>query len=369
MTVNFRFAIISDPHITQSHTLWNHPKRFHLGEVSIPALESALTHLKEFELDFLLIPGDLTQHGEPDNHRWLQKRLDDLDIPTYVIPGNHDIPTLLPNKSSIGIKAFPYYYRKCGYLNPERLYYCQEVLPEIYVIGLNSNSFDKEGKPFGYVDEAQLLWLEQTLSLVKDKVVFVMIHHNIIEHLPQQSSHEMGKKYMVSNCDKLIKLFKKYNIKYIFTGHLHVQDVAQKEGIYEITTGSLVSYPHPYRILEMNVDEDGNQELQFKSFKIESVTGWANLAQFSKQWMGDRSHPFMIKLLTSFPLNLSMSEAEKLAPELRYFWSDIAKGDHIFEFPKFPSSVRSYLEKFSSQHQIDNEGTIIIKKKSVVNII
>ncbi len=362
MTVNFRFAIISDPHITLPHTLWNHSNRFHLGEVSIPVLEKALTHLEQSGLDFLLIPGDLTQHGEPDNHRWLQKRLNDLPIPTYVIPGNHDIPTLLPNKTSIGVKAFPYYYRQFGYLNPERLYYCQEILPEIYLIGLNSNYFDEEGSLVGYVDKAQLLWLEQTLTLVKDKVVFVMIHHNVIEHLPAQASHEMGKRYIVSNGNILINLLKKYGVKYIFTGHLHVQDVVEKEGIYEITTGSLVSYPHPYRILEMTIDEQGNQELQFKSYPVESVTGWENLAQFSKQWMGDRSYHFMIKLLTSFPLNLPLLEAEKLAPQLRYFWSDIAQGDHIFDFPQFPPFVRSYFQQFSSKNQIDNEGTIIIKK-------
>jgi hypothetical protein len=362
MTVNFRFGIISDPHITVSHTLWNHPNRFHLGEVSIPAIESALAHLEQFSLDFLLMPGDLTQHGEPDNHRWLQKRLNNLSIPTYVIPGNHDIPTLFPNQTSIGVKAFPYYYRQCGYVNPERLYYCQEVLPEIYLISLNSNYFDAEGNLIGYVDEAQLLWLEQTLSLVENKVVFIMIHHNVIEHLPAQSSHDMGKKYMVSNADQLLKILQKYQIKYIFTGHLHVQDVAEDQGIYEITTGSLVSYPHPYRVLEMNIDEAGNQELKFQSFQVQSIPGWENLAQFSKQWMADRSYHFMVKLLTSSPLNLSLSEAEQFAPHLRYFWSDIAQGDQIFDFPQLPSLVYGYLRSFSCQHQMDNEGKIISLK-------
>lgn len=362
MTVNFRFAIISDPHITLPHTLWNHPNRFHLGEVSIPVLEKALSHLEQCDLDFLLIPGDLTQHGEPDNHRWLQKKLNDLQIPTYVIPGNHDIPTLFPNQTSIGVKAFPYYYRKFGYLNPERLYYCQEILPEIYLIGLNSNYFDQEGKQIGYVDSDQLLWLEQTLELIKDKIVLIMIHHNIIEHFPSQADHEMGKKYMVGNAKSLINLFKKYGVKYIFTGHLHVQDVAKEDGIYEITTGSLVSYPHPYRILEMKIDQQGNQELNFKSYQVDSINGWENLGQFSKQWMGDRSYPFMINLLTSFPLNLPHLEAEKLAPHLRYFWSDIAQGDQNFDFPHFPYHVRSYFQQFSCQEKIDNDGTILIQK-------
>ncbi len=56
--------------------------------VSIPAFEFALQHLEQLKLDFLLLPGDLTQDGEPANHLWLQKRLESLPFPTYVVPGN-----------------------------------------------------------------------------------------------------------------------------------------------------------------------------------------------------------------------------------------------------------------------------------------
>jgi len=35
------------------HTIWNHPSRFHLVEVSIPALEIVLEHLEQQKLDFL----------------------------------------------------------------------------------------------------------------------------------------------------------------------------------------------------------------------------------------------------------------------------------------------------------------------------
>jgi len=35
MSLNFRFAVVSDLHIALPHTIWNHPSRFHLVEVSI----------------------------------------------------------------------------------------------------------------------------------------------------------------------------------------------------------------------------------------------------------------------------------------------------------------------------------------------
>ena len=75
MKLNFRFAIVSDLHIALPETIWNHPSRFHLVEVSIPAFDSVLAHLTQLDLDFLLIPGDLTQHGESANHTWLAKQV------------------------------------------------------------------------------------------------------------------------------------------------------------------------------------------------------------------------------------------------------------------------------------------------------
>jgi 3',5'-cyclic AMP phosphodiesterase CpdA len=75
MMLDLRFAVVSDLHIGLPHTLYDHPTRFHLIEVSIPALENVFQHLSQLDLDFLLLPGDLTQHGEPENHIWLRNRL------------------------------------------------------------------------------------------------------------------------------------------------------------------------------------------------------------------------------------------------------------------------------------------------------
>ena len=75
--LNFKFAIVSDLHIALPHTVWDAPKRFHLVEISIPAFEQILTQLTKDQPDFLLLPGDLVQHGERENHEWLADRLFD----------------------------------------------------------------------------------------------------------------------------------------------------------------------------------------------------------------------------------------------------------------------------------------------------
>ncbi len=366
MSLNFRFAVISDLHIGLPHTILNTSTRFHLIEVSIPLLELTLEHLQQEELDFLLLPGDLTQHGEPDNHAWLQQRLSQLPFPVYVVPGNHDVPTLLPDEQSIGLQDFPHYYQKFGYVNPQQLYYTCEPVPGLQLIALNSNKFDSSNQQLGCLDEQQLVWLEQVLAQTQDKLVVVMLHHNVIEHVPGQTTHPLGKRYMLANAPVLLNILKAGGVNLIFTGHLHVQDIAYQEGIYEITTGSLVSYPHPYRILQLQTDEQGKRTLQIESHRVESVPGWENLPQISREWMGDRSYPFMMKLLTSPPLNLPRAEADKLAPSLRYFWATIAAGDALFDYPDFPPTVRRYFQSFSAMTSdgkpalIDNHTSLLI---------
>ncbi|MEO1427860.1 MAG: metallophosphoesterase [Cyanobacteria bacterium J06633_8] len=366
MSLNFRFAIASDLHLALPHTIWDHPSRFHLVEVSIPAFDIVLEHLTQLDLDFLLLPGDLTQHGEPENHTWLQERLAKLPFPSYVIPGNHDVPVLHANEQSIGFKDFPQFYRKFGYENTEQNYYTCELLPNVRLIALNSNNFDNQGNQIGYVDNEQLSWLEKVLAAAHEELILVMIHHNVVEHLPNQAHHPLGNRYMLNNAPQLLQILRRYKVQLVFTGHLHIQDIAHQDNVYDITTGSLVSYPHPYRILEYCQDNRGQGRLQILSHKVESVSNFPDLQQSSKKWMCDRSFPFMIKLLTLPPLNLPQDEAEELAPRLRNFWATIADGDASFEFPEFPEEVRHHFEKYSAMtadgHRtfIDNHSTLLL---------
>jgi 3',5'-cyclic AMP phosphodiesterase CpdA len=367
MSLSFRFAIISDPHIALPHTVWDHPQRFHLVEISIPALEIVLEQLEPLDLDFLLLPGDLTQHGEPENHAWLAQRLARLPYPAYVVPGNHDVVQLSSTDHSIGLTDFPFYYQKFGYTDPERPYYTCEVFPGVRLIGLNSNCFDSQGRQIemGHLDLDQLTWLKQTLAAAKDELVLVMVHHNVIEHLPGQAHNSLGRRYMLENASELLHLLHCADVPLLFTGHLHIQDIAQQQGIHEITTGSLVSYPHPYRVLEFQQDK-GDRQLHIESGRVNSVPAWPDLQQRSRNWMGDRSLPFMLKLLTQPPLELPIAEAEQLTPALRYFWADVANGDALFNFPEFSAEINQYFARFGAVDQngapqlIDNCTTLII---------
>ena len=286
MALNFQFAIISDLHIALPHTIWDSPKRFHLVEVSIPAFEQILAQLEQQPLDFLLLPGDLVQHGERENHQWLVERLSRLPFPTYVVPGNHDVlmrqgKTLTDafgTRETISLTEFTELYQSFGYTTPGQPYYHHEILDGVHLIGLNSNGFDAAGEQLysGWLDDEQLTWLDAQLDRLAGQFVLVVLHHNALEHLPGQAHSSVGKRYMVKNAQALTDRLKAAHVPLMFTGHIHIQDIAQSGSLTEITTGSLVSYPHPYRTLTLSTDAQGRQQLAIASHRIESVPGFSD---------------------------------------------------------------------------------------------
>jgi hypothetical protein len=119
--------------------------------------------------------------------------------------------------------------------------------------------------------------------------------------------------------------------------------------------------------LEFNRDKLGSESLKVVSHRVESLPDFPDLQTLSRQWMGDRSYPFVLKLLTLPPLSLPLAQAETLAPGLRDFWATIADGDAMLEYPHFPIHVRRYIEKYSAVNDgnkslIDNHSTLLIGK-------
>lgn len=67
------------------------------------------------------------------------------------------------------------------------------------------------------------------------------------------------------------EFFAQHNVKFVFSGHIHSQDVASYEGsngktIYDISTGSLTTYPCPYRNITLT-----DEEMVIKTEYIEDI--------------------------------------------------------------------------------------------------
>src|SRR5262245_29775847 len=61
----------------------------HCSRTSQGAFQSLLAHIAE-SADLVLIAGDLTDHGHPDEARVLAKELSSVRVPAVAVLGNHD---------------------------------------------------------------------------------------------------------------------------------------------------------------------------------------------------------------------------------------------------------------------------------------
>ncbi len=114
--------------------------------------------------DVVLFTGDLVDFGKPEEYDVLRDILAPLDMPVFVIPGNHDDRAAMR-------KAFSDH----DYLPPdgEFLHYVIEGYP-LRLIGLDSTV---PGSPFGIMCADRLDWLEQQLSQATDRPTVLFMHH------------------------------------------------------------------------------------------------------------------------------------------------------------------------------------------------
>jgi len=77
-----------------------------------------------------------------------------------------------------------------------------------------------------------------------------MVHHNVV-HLPEQSRHELGRRYSWSYA-AAPRLWGTG----VYRG-ICVQDLLTVKVFTISPPALLVSYPHPYRVLQLHQDDQG----------------------------------------------------------------------------------------------------------------
>jgi Icc protein len=129
-------------------------------------LAAALAHLAAMTSapDVLLLTGDLVDHGTAAEYSLLRELLDPVDIPTYLIPGNHDDRAELA--TAFGHHA---YFPRDG----EPLAYAIDDF-DVRLVGLDTL---RDGYHDGELDAARLEWLDAQLAVAPDTPTVVFMHH------------------------------------------------------------------------------------------------------------------------------------------------------------------------------------------------
>ena len=208
MTTSFLIAQISDLHIKAGGRL------SYRRVDTLVALQRTIDRLNRLQPrpDVVVITGDLVDFGRADEYVTLRAALAALDMPYYLIPGNHDDRQALR-------QAFPELTHLHGH--PEFVQWCIEDYP-VRLIGLDSTV---PGQSHGELCHHRLSWLDERLAEQPDKPTLVMLHHppfvSGIGHMDVQR---------LLNSDELAAVIRKHTqVERVLCGHLH-RSIQQRFG-------------------------------------------------------------------------------------------------------------------------------------------
>jgi UDP-2,3-diacylglucosamine pyrophosphatase LpxH len=284
-SLNVKLAVFSDSHyfapeyVTKGPAFTNylaHDRKLLMESDAI--LCKTIESVKNTDARIVLITGDLTKDGERLSHLQVAaylKQLKDAGKQVFVVPGNHDINNPHAMKYDGGNiipvervtpDQFRRIYHDYGYgdaiaQDPNSLSYVAQPLPGLRIIAIDSCSYKNnlaDGTPTtkSGLSAKRLDWIKTQLRQAKTRNIMVigMMHHGLIPHFSLQKL--LFSAYVIDNWDTTASEFADLGMKAVFTGHFHAQDIVEKQfignhKIYDIETGSLVTYPCPYRIINL----------------------------------------------------------------------------------------------------------------------
>lgn len=198
-----RIAQITDAHILEKGTHWfSEPLT-----ATDKRLSLAISFLNELQpkVDVVLFTGDLTEDGKEGSYRHLRELLQPLQIPLYVIPGNHDRRDALRSA-----------FRQASYLPQTGFLHYALEFEKVRLLGLDTVI---EGEGGGALCTERLDWLEHTLDQNTSLSTFLFMHHPPAFMRTGTKLFDRSVSAPSMRFEQL--LFKHSQILGIFAGHYH----------------------------------------------------------------------------------------------------------------------------------------------------
>ncbi|MEJ7929371.1 phosphodiesterase [Ramlibacter sp. AN1015] len=184
------------------------PGRLAYGRIdTAPYLRTAVQSVLRLRQrpEAVVITGDLTDFGRAAEYAHLAELLEPLQMPVYLLPGNHDDRDQMR-------RSFPHH----AWLGPEGSFLQYSVqVGSLRLIALDTC---EPGASHGTLDAQRLQWLEQELQARKDEPVVIAMHHppfqTLIGHMD-----DIG---LLQGAAQLEALVARHpNVERVICGHLH----------------------------------------------------------------------------------------------------------------------------------------------------
>lgn len=221
--------------VTDTHFKTNDEHRAEVLKETVKAIN------KEKGISFAVFTGDNIDSPNAEYIPEFIKIINKLHVPYYLVIGNHDVfkNNGLSKTNYLEIvrdNNFLYRYKKPNYTFKKNGFVfivvdgAKEVVP-------GSN---------GYYKEDTLKWLDKQLKKHKNDKVVIFQHFPLIMN-KELSSHTVYKKENYLNI-----LDKHDNVISIITGHLHTNYEVMRNGVYHITSPTLLSEKPVYKVINIS---------------------------------------------------------------------------------------------------------------------
>ena len=369
-----RVMVIADPHVLASSLveegaamdkmMAGQRKMLDLSEVAFTALvDTALLHKPAL----VLIPGDLTKDSEVASHDVVVEQLSRLQsagINTLVIPGNHDIggtAYAYRGGESVPVESlsdseweskYAMVYEQALAKDPNSHSYVAEPLRGVTVLGIDASHDDGEG----YLSDETLAWVlaQADEANAKGNMILAMCHWQVLEHV-DDGGMITDISARLQNADAVRDQLMAHGVRTLLTGHVHVNSIStyrdtlqiSGDSIMEISTGSPITYPCPYRWLTLSQDRS---IVTVETDYLTALPGYAGLTDYSREWMSEHAH-VMVPALSVRLFDQAMGVIED------YIVKNVPMGSMIFQMLKM------------SLPQTDEEKTKLVEKHLATTIV
>lgn len=340
---------------------------------SADILSTAIGQITAQHPDVVMISGDLTKDGERVSHELMASQLERLKakgIKVLVIPGNHDISNAnakyydgddVRPAATINRNEFRQIYQHFGYGNDAvtdsaSLSYAIEPVKGLVVIGIDSNR-DEENlliargdsidtyHTAGRIKASTLQWIADRAreARAQGKRVVAMMHHHLIEHFDSEA--RLLKNYVVADNERVAHTLVEAGIHTIFTGHLHISDIARAyiggDSITEVATGSMVFYPFHYRTATINL---ADSTISIGTHQIERVPSCPSLLLLGKRRVEKGASG-----LFGVMINKMVAKLESASKKISKYTALLGGSAESFDFSKKKAAIKALChEKFDS---------------------
>lgn len=292
--------IVSDEYYTQQnyHQYATQDKLLHLSEAILKTVVDDL--IADKKIKTVLVTGDITEDGDIESQyaaERILRKLIDAGKQVFLINGNHDG---LKNPGHIGVRAdatllreiyHNYGYKQAIEKDTRSLSYVADINSRYRIIAIDNDYYlspDLDGQK-KEIDDELIEWTKQQVKkcIADGKTPLAMAHKPLVGHMPSMIGDILGMGSVNEDFKYLAATLADNGCNYIFTGHLHGQDIVSYTSpngnmLLDIETSSLLFVPNAYRTIKFTPQEVRISSKRLTSINMDYVSEFISSEDFDR---------------------------------------------------------------------------------------